>query len=85
MSDDLDQDALAAEWEAMAEDGDDLDLASEWEAMVGGGDDDDQELPTVGGGPERILNQDEIDSLLAEHDRERRREDGRLPFRRRDD
>jgi flagellar motor switch protein FliM len=65
MSDDLDQDALAAEWEAMAEDGDDLDLASEWEAMVGGGDDDDQELPTVGGGPERILNQDEIDSLLG--------------------
>ena len=65
MSDDLDQDALAAEWEAMAEDGDDLDPASEWEAMVGGGDDDDQELPTVGGGPERILNQDEIDSLLG--------------------
>ena len=65
MSDDMDQDALAAEWEAMAEDGDDLDLASEWEAMVGGGDDDDQELPTVGGGPERILNQDEIDSLLG--------------------
>ncbi|WP_370365769.1 flagellar motor switch protein FliM [Maricaulis sp.] len=49
----------------MAEDGDDLDLASEWEAMVGGGDDDDQDLPTVGGGPERILNQDEIDSLLG--------------------
>ena len=65
MSDDLDQDALAAEWEAMAEDGDDLDLASEWEAMVGGGDDDEQDLPTVGGGPERILNQDEIDSLLG--------------------
>ena len=33
--DPMDQDALAAEWEAMAEDGDDLDLASEWEAMVG--------------------------------------------------
>ncbi len=64
MSDDMDQDALAAEWEAMAEDGDDLDLASEWEAMVGG-DDDEQELPTVGGGAERILNQDEIDSLLG--------------------
>ena len=34
MSDDMDQDALAAEWEAMAEDGDDLDLASEWEVTV---------------------------------------------------
>ena len=65
MSDDMDQDALAAEWEAMAEDGgDDLDLASEWEAMVGG-EDDGQDLPTVGGGPEHILNQDEIDSLLG--------------------
>jgi flagellar motor switch protein FliM len=60
----MDQDALAAEWEAMAEDGDDLDLASEWEAMVGA-EDEEQELPTVGGGPERILNQDEIDSLLG--------------------
>jgi len=66
MSDDdsMDQDALAAEWEAMAEDGDDLDLASEWEAMVGA-EEDEQDLPTVGGGPERILNQDEIDSLLG--------------------
>ena len=64
MSEDMDQDALAAEWEAMAEDGDDLDLASEWEAMVGA-DDSEQDLPTVGGGAERILNQDEIDSLLG--------------------
>jgi flagellar motor switch protein FliM len=65
MSDeDVDQDELAAEWEAMAEDGDDLDLASEWEAMVGG-EEDEQEAPTVGNGPERILNQDEIDSLLG--------------------
>ena len=62
--DPMDQDALAAEWEAMAEDGDDLDLASEWEAMVGA-EEDEQDLPTVGGGPERILNQDEIDSLLG--------------------
>jgi flagellar motor switch protein FliM len=61
---DVDQDELAAEWEAMAEDGDDLDLASEWEAMVGG-EDDEQDLPAVGNGPERILNQDEIDSLLG--------------------
>jgi flagellar motor switch protein FliM len=66
MSDeDLDQDELAAEWEAMAEDGDDLDLASEWEAMVGNEDDESEELPSVGNGPERILNQDEIDSLLG--------------------
>ncbi len=66
MSDeDLDQDELAAEWEAMAEDGDDLDLASEWEAMVGSEDDEGEDLPTVGNGPERILNQDEIDSLLG--------------------
>ena len=59
---DIDQDALAAEWEAMADDSDD-DLASEWEAMVGG--EEEASLPTVGNGPERILNQDEIDSLLG--------------------
>jgi len=64
MSDDMDQDALAAEWEAMAEDGDDLDLASEWEAMVGG-DDDSSDMAQSGGAAERILNQDEIDSLLG--------------------
>ena len=64
MSDNMDQDALAAEWEAMAEDGDDLDLASEWEAMVGG-DDDSSDLPQNSGAAERILNQDEIDSLLG--------------------
>ncbi|MEO1039617.1 MAG: flagellar motor switch protein FliM [Pseudomonadota bacterium] len=79
MSDDVDQDALAAEWEAAASaeqpdfdaaggggDGDAGDeLASEWEAMVGG--DEDSHLPQSGasGGPERILNQDEIDSLLG--------------------
>ncbi|MGB0748413.1 MAG: flagellar motor switch protein FliM [Magnetospiraceae bacterium] len=70
-----DADALAAEWEAQLaadgdDDGDDQDaLAAEWEAMVGGGDDD-------GGGSDvfanvsardstRVLNQDEIDSLLG--------------------
>lgn len=74
MSDDIDQDALAAEWEAAAsadqpdfdamggDEGDDL--ASEWEAMVGGS--DEPGVPQGGGGgTERILNQEEIDSLLG--------------------
>ncbi len=81
MASDVDQEALAAEWEAAAAadqpdfdamdaaGGDPADdageeLASEWEAMVGG--DEDVHVPTPGsGGPERILNQDEIDSLLG--------------------
>lgn len=67
--DDDDDDALAAEWEAMAggdEDGDDggEDMAAEWESMLGdedgGGEDED-----VGPGSARVLNQDEIDSLLG--------------------
>ncbi|AZU04822.1 flagellar motor switch protein FliM [Glycocaulis alkaliphilus] len=68
---DVDQDALAAEWEAAASaeqpdfDGAGSDaLASEWEAMVGA--DGETFLPQQGAqGPERILNQDEIDSLLG--------------------
>lgn len=68
---DVDQDALAAEWEAAANaDQPDFDaagsdaLASEWEAMVGA--DGETFLPQQGSqGPERILNQDEIDSLLG--------------------
>ncbi|WP_233205162.1 flagellar motor switch protein FliM [Alkalicaulis satelles] len=73
---DIDQDALAAEWEAAAagdqpdfdalpgEEGEGDALASEWEAMVG--DDAQTFLPTQGGqAQERILNQDEIDSLLG--------------------
>ncbi|WP_270375183.1 MULTISPECIES: flagellar motor switch protein FliM [Marinicauda] len=75
MSDDIDQDALAAEWEAAAaadqpdfdamggDEGDDL--ASEWEAMVGGGDEPGLPQGGGGGGTERILNQEEIDSLLG--------------------
>ena len=66
---DDDDDALAEEWEAMADgedgggDGDD-DMAAEWESMLG--DDDDAD----GGGDDepgatRVLNQDEIDSLLG--------------------
>ena len=74
-----DQDAMAAEWEAaMGGDGgegggeggggeDEQDeLAAEWEAMMGG--DDDAGATDVGmAAPEatRVLNQDEIDSLLG--------------------
>ena len=70
-----DQDAMAAEWEAaMGGDGgegggggDEQDeLAAEWEAMMGG--DGDSASTDVGmAAPEatRVLNQDEIDSLLG--------------------
>lgn len=55
-----DQDAMADEWAAMAEDGGDGeggdDLAAEWAAMAEGDE---------GGGSARVLNQDEIDSLLG--------------------
>lgn len=63
----IDDDAVAAEWEAMAgmtdDEGDDTDqdaMAAEWEAMAGGDDDDDG-----GPSPGRVLDQDEIDSLLG--------------------
>jgi flagellar motor switch protein FliM len=75
--DQADQDAMAAEWEAQlasqssggspaAAGGDNQDdLAAEWEAMVGGG-----AGGAVAAGPStreqtRVLNQDEIDSLLG--------------------
>lgn len=51
----IDQDALAAEWEAMAGGGDDA-----WDAGGDAGGD-----PFGGGQANRILNQDEIDSLLG--------------------
>jgi len=66
-----DEEALMAEWEAMADDGDgdsDGDAAAEWEAMLDGGDGDDEtDLMTNVSGREsaRVLNQDEIDSLLG--------------------
>ena len=71
--DDTDQDAMAAEWEAQtASSGDDAapsggdnqdDLAAEWERMVGeGGDADDSGSQRES---TRVLNQDEIDSLLG--------------------
>ncbi|PKR58244.1 flagellar motor switch protein FliM [Thalassospira lohafexi] len=70
---DEDDDALAAEWEAMAggddEGGDDggEDMAAEWESMLGDDDEDDAGDETaVSSGPSaRVLNQDEIDSLLG--------------------
>jgi len=64
---DIDQDAMADEWAAMAEEGEgegDADaLADEWEAMAA---DEDGEADDSGDGSgERVLNQDEIDSLLG--------------------
>lgn len=65
MDDEMDQDALAAAWaaeaEAAAAGGDNL--AAEWEAMMA-----DEPATAFTGAPgatERILNQDEIDSLLG--------------------
>lgn len=61
----LDDDAIAAQWEAeMAGEGADGkaaagNMASEWEAMASNADD------VVGGVVGRVLNQDEIDSLLG--------------------
>lgn len=67
------QDDLAAEWEASLgggdEGGDEQDaLAAEWEAMMGSGDDGGAGTDVgVAAAPEatRVLNQDEIDSLLG--------------------
>jgi flagellar motor switch protein FliM len=65
--DDEEQDALAAEWEASMDGDDDEEddgLAAEWEAMMG-----DDDAPDDGSAPARestrVLNQDEIDSLLG--------------------
>jgi flagellar motor switch protein FliM len=80
MSDEVDQEAMMAAWEAelaaeaeAASGGSSAggggggdsggDLAAEWEAMVGGGGTGERfNMPS---GAERILNQDEIDSLLG--------------------
>jgi flagellar motor switch protein FliM len=73
---DVDQDALAAEWGLALEaevsgkpppmpggdGGDGDDMAEQWAAMVEGG---SEFQPGGKGGAERILNQDEIDSLLG--------------------
>ncbi|MEM1138475.1 MAG: flagellar motor switch protein FliM [Pseudomonadota bacterium] len=66
--DDVDQDEMASEWEAAAaaepdaEDGGEEAAASEWESMLDEGGEGDEDL---GGGSERVLDQDEIDSLLG--------------------
>lgn len=75
MADEDDDDALAAEWEAMAGDGDGgddggEDMAAEWESMLGDDDGEDgggdDMADAMGGGTSaRVLNQDEIDSLLG--------------------
>ncbi|MCW5698377.1 MAG: flagellar motor switch protein FliM [Rhodospirillales bacterium] len=75
--DDIDQDALAAEWEQSAGggDGDDAeqdDLAIEWDSATSGGKEASND-----GTNARVLNQDEIDSLLGfEEDGERVGEGG---------
>jgi len=61
-----DQDAMAAEWEAEAAGDDDEDqdaLAAAWEAE--GDAEDEAGDMDAGGSGERVLNQDEIDSLLG--------------------
>ncbi|MEN9856238.1 MAG: hypothetical protein RL186_1420 [Pseudomonadota bacterium] len=67
MADDVDQDAMAEAWamEAAGDDfagGDDA-FAAEWEAMVGHETGKTVSATTIGA--ERVLNQDEIDSLLG--------------------
>ena len=70
--DEIDPDAVAADGEAEggADDagggGDDQDdLAAEWESMVAGGEDGDESVGAAGRETTRVLNQDEIDSLLG--------------------
>ncbi|MGC2855660.1 flagellar motor switch protein FliM [Novispirillum sp. DQ9] len=83
-----DEEALMREWEAMAgldekgggEDSDDDAMAAEWEAMLGGdsgGGGDAPASSSSGSGREstRVLNQDEIDSLLGFDDSEDERHD----------
>ena len=72
------QDAPTDEPDAPAEnaeggegDEDQDDLAAEWEAMVGGDEEEDTAAAGAGRESTRVLNQDEIDSLLGfddEHD-----------------
>lgn len=64
----IDDEAMAAEWEAMAGGGDEDqdDMAAEWEAMAGGdGEDEDEDDDSLDVMPGRVLDQDEIDSLLG--------------------
>ena len=70
MADDIDQDALAAEWGLQLEEeaggaakpgGDDA-MAAQWAAMI---DDGEPDVAAARSGADRILNQDEIDNLLG--------------------
>ncbi|GEQ96743.1 hypothetical protein JCM17844_03800 [Iodidimonas gelatinilytica] len=66
-NEEIDDEAVAAEWEAMAggDDAPDDDaVAAEWEAMAGGDEEEDTD-DYNGGAPGRVLDQDEIDSLLG--------------------
>ncbi|MBB4210408.1 flagellar motor switch protein FliM [Rhodothalassium salexigens DSM 2132] len=66
----VDEEAMAAEWAAMAEGGagnegiDDEAVAAEWEAMAGADEPEDAAM-AGGSAPGRVLDQDEIDSLLG--------------------
>ena len=72
IDDEVDQDAMADEWGAMADEDDDESggegspdddaVADEWAAMA---DEDGDDSDDGGGGSERVLDQDEIDSLLG--------------------
>src|SRR5215472_15985210 len=76
MANQVDQDALAAEWglaleaesgegqppEAGADGAPGDEMAAQWAAMI---DDGSQFIQAAKGGAERILNQEEIDSLLG--------------------
>ena len=63
----MDPDDDAVKYSAMAEDDDQDALADEWAAMVGSDEDEDDDVSTSVGGSQstRVLNQDEIDSLLG--------------------
>ncbi|GAK32874.1 flagellar motor switch protein FliM [Iodidimonas nitroreducens] len=68
-NEEIDDEAVAAEWAAMAgaEDDapDDDAVAAEWEAMAAGDAEDDDGDGYSGSAPGRVLDQDEIDSLLG--------------------
>ncbi len=71
--DDVDQDALAAEWGMEEEEEEDSgpatdsnfddDVAAQWAAMIDEG--EEEEIAIERGGADRILNQEEIDGLLG--------------------
>jgi len=66
----VDDEAVAAEWAAMAggddDEGEDQEaMAAEWEAMAGGDAPAEEEGDGSGPSPGRVLDQEEIDSLLG--------------------